>query len=478
MKRTAKILLVSIAVAVLIAALAVTFAACNNKTTHRHAYTLVEAKSPSCTEDGNVQYYTCTCGKYFDSEKREIEKSQTVIPATGHDKVTTSWESDANSHWHKCNNCNEKFDLVSHTPSEEWVEDGEATCKAKAHRHKECPVCHYHIEEEDYGELAPHTWNSQTGKCDVCGATKPIYEERDGKIYFGEYPQTRETDNGITATLAQMSGARPVKGNSGKWTDYGYYISGEVDEYMWYIDLEYSGARYRGVYFTSYRPSWTLDNSSTSKSRQDDNGYEINTLYWFKWEPIEWRVLEKKGGEAFLMSNLIIDSHQFYHNGVDRDSVHPNNYKESDIRAWLSETFLAQAFDQAAQNIILNTLVDNSAEVSAAGADNTWACENTNDKVFLLSYADVKNPAYGFSSDDESDEARRLKPTDYALAQGLSPLNGYGTWWLRTPSYSEFQSTQAFRADVANTAGEIGGVNGITVVQSDFGVVPALKITL
>lgn len=472
MKRTAKISLVALAIAVLIAALAVTFTACNDKTQqqHTHDYTLVEAKAASCTEAGNVQYYTCTCGKFFDSEKREIEESQTVIPATGHDIVTTSWASGGGSHWHKCNNCDEKFDLASHTPNDEWINDREATCTVYARRHKECSVCNTWTQDELYGELAPHTWNSQTGKCDVCGATRPIYEERDGKIYFGEYPQTKVEDSGLTATLAQMSGNRPVKGNSGNWTDYKYYLDGKVDEYMWYIDLDYNGARYRGVYFTSYRAAFI---GMGSTAYQDDNGYEINTLYWFKWEPIEWRVLEKQGGEALLMSNLIIDSYQFYHDGVDRDDIHPNNYKESDIRSWLSETFYAQAFDKFAQAIIKDTLVDNSADVSAAGAGNPFACEDTTDKVFLLSYADVKNPAYGFSAEDAADEARKLKPTDYALAQGLAPLTGYGPWWLRTPG-----GQQPFHADVTDTAGGVGGINSLSVPETNFGVVPALRITL
>lgn len=47
-----------------------------------------EAKDPTCTEEGNIEYWTCkTCDKYFsDAEgKTEIELADTVIEAAGHD---------------------------------------------------------------------------------------------------------------------------------------------------------------------------------------------------------------------------------------------------------------------------------------------------------------------------------------------------------------------------------------------------------
>ena len=54
--------------------------------THEHSYTLVEAKDATCTENGNIEHYTCTCGKYFVSSETgyvEIEASNVVL-AAGH----------------------------------------------------------------------------------------------------------------------------------------------------------------------------------------------------------------------------------------------------------------------------------------------------------------------------------------------------------------------------------------------------------
>lgn len=54
---------------------------------HTHDLTKTEAKAPTCTEDGNIEYWFCEgCGKYFsDAEgKTEISLADTVVPATGH----------------------------------------------------------------------------------------------------------------------------------------------------------------------------------------------------------------------------------------------------------------------------------------------------------------------------------------------------------------------------------------------------------
>lgn len=447
---------------------------------HEHAYTQVDAKSPTCTQAGNILYYTCSCGKYFDANKDEIELSDTVLNATGHDKVTDGWESDGTSHWHKCNNCDEKLDLDAHTRTLYWIEDGNATCKSQAHHHKECAYCGYWMEEEDYGDFGPHSWNTQN-KCDICGTAKPAYDEREGMIYFGSYPQTKVDDGGLIATLSQMSGSNPVKGAAGKWTDYGYYLDTQIDEYMWYIDLEYEEMRYRGIYLAANRSLYSTNpNENKAQNYQSSNGYSVGELYWFKWETIEWRVLKKENGEAFLMSNKILDSQQYFssisdNRSVNGETVYPNNYKESDIRKWLNDDFLNWAFDDYEQSFIKETLVDNSAE-TLDDSDTDYACENTTDKVFLPSYADIVNAQYGFNANaNAADRARQLKTTDYAQAQGafVAPIPMFkdnGEWWLRSP-----YSGKSLNANMV----KFNGPTGTAYVYSQFdGVVPALYIAL
>ena len=286
-------------------------------------------------------------------------------------------------------------------------------------------------------------------------------------ILFGSYPQTEVTDSAITTALNGMRGTLPTSSNSRDWTSYGYYISGNVTNFMWYIDLEYSGEKYRGVYFTSYRPNNPLSSSSTSNSYQDDNGYSTGTVYWFKWEPIKWRILTESNGKAMILSELMLDSQQY-----DYDGSYSNNYANSTIRAWLNDTFYNTAFGALQQAIIETTEVDNSV-YSTGYSSNHYACENTFDKVFLLSYREVVNSSYGFSTSTSNSTTRQKQGSDYCKTQGsyTYTYNGNGNWWLRSPDYyfSDF-------ARYVTSDGYLGydyRVNG-----TGCGVVPALVICL
>ena len=69
---------------------------------HIHKLTFVPEKEVTCTEDGNIAYYTCTCGKWFTDEaaKEEITDKTSVILSAGH--TVSSWKLDENKHWREC----------------------------------------------------------------------------------------------------------------------------------------------------------------------------------------------------------------------------------------------------------------------------------------------------------------------------------------------------------------------------------------
>jgi len=289
--------------------------------------------------------------------------------------------------------------------------------------------------------------------------------------HFGTYPQSKVTDATLLNTLNTASGTLPTSANSQAWTDYGYYINGSVSSYMWYIDIENSGNEYRGVYFTSYRPYYTTDTSSTSNSFQDDNGYSTRSVYWFKYEPITWRVLDVQGSSAFLMADLVLDSQDYHYSTSNRTiggrTVYANNYKESHIRSWLNDNFYNTAFTAAEKARIQTTTVDNSV-ASTGYSSNTYACANTSDKVFLLSYAEATSATYGLSTTT----ARQLKPSAYAQSQGvLTYSNGDSYWWLRSP-----RNDRASYARYVVVDGRVS--SGTSVGCADGGVVPALWISL
>ena len=83
--------------------------------------------------------------------------------------------------------------------------------------------------------------------------------------------------------------------------------------------------------------------------------------------------------------------------------------------------------------------MDNSAATTDSSS-NTYACDDTQDKVYLLSYQDYMNTSYFADS-----AARQCKTTDWARANGVlvSTDSSYlynGRYWTRSPysSYSDY----------------------------------------
>ena len=97
---------------------------------------------------------------------------------------------------------------------------------------------------------------------------------------------------------------------------------------------------------------------------------------------------------------------------------------------------------------------------------NQFVCEDTEDKIFLLSYAEVKNSECGFA----------LQTSDYSRATGVymdtnTSYYGIGYWWLRSPTSSHSGTVHA--VDRYGLPSEINWV-----YHSFFGVVPAMWINL
>jgi uncharacterized repeat protein (TIGR02543 family) len=290
--------------------------------------------------------------------------------------------------------------------------------------------------------------------------------------HFGMYPQSEVKDATLKTALNSAAGTLPTAGNNELWSDYGYYISGAVSSYMWYIDVINGTDKYRGVYFTNYRPEDTTSPSTLSDSNQDNHGYNINTTYWFKYEPIAWKSLDIVSGKAFLAATFALDSQEYYHTQygtrlIDGLTVYPSNYAYSNIRAWLNSNFYNLAFSVDDKNIIEVTEVDNSAYSCGAGNSN-YTCYNTNDRMFLLSYREVNTKNYGFNAKID----RQRNATPYALVQGIKRYNEYypAYWWTRSPT--------DFNEAAVRSVDDYGDNGNQSCTATSYGIVPAMWITL
>ena len=299
-------------------------------------------------------------------------------------------------------------------------------------------------------------------------------------IEFGWYPQSQVT---ATATISALNTA------GGEWISYNYYTGtgtwsdGNMiaSDYMRYKDVLYGGNKYRGVVFDSYRPICSGYTSSVNDSHQDEYGYFTSTIYWFKYEPIRWRVLDPKTG--MVLSEAILDS-QAYNNyilssGTDEygkgaywgdaaKTYYANNYEKSNIRQWMNADFYNTAFSAAQQNIIAVTTLDNSA---CSNSYSAYDSASTNDKIYLLSYDDARNAAYGFSN--FSSINRRPQYSAYAKSQGLFVGNGDSHWLLRSAGFRSY-----YYCGVDYLFGYVNSGQGYRTYYTFGGVRPVLNFNL
>lgn len=511
----------------------------------------VAAKEPTCTEIGWKAYKRCAhyCGKTEGYEE---------IPATGHNlsidvpRVEPTCEKWGNEEYKKCSNqgCDyhtEYNELPALGHDKEWHDPYDATCTedgysqmfytckregcdytSKVGRYVREALGHFlkHHEAkqadclpgwEAYDECQRDGCDYNTkveipanGKhsyvCDVCttcNELNPVRYTRDGNyIYFGYWPQTCERDENVIAKLNEIAGTPPLprdnNANPYNWESH------EGTTYMWQKTVIYNGTKYLGVQMNDYRASGVYS------LRRDimDNGYFTLDVYWFKYEPIKWRILTTSENSAYIMSDIALDFFSMQPDRKDEirddllasynnstgvpDGIYANNWEYSFIRRWLNETFYNDVFNDLQKEIIKTTRLDNSARscnpnenpkyygYAENAGKNKYAdqCKDTDDKIFLLSLRDVTTTAYGFNKDVlAEDSARNLQASDFAKFHGVSmdiTEKKYVTWYTRSPSLAV--GNQGYTTFVLYRDNK-GVINSPNLV-AEGGVVPALWITL
>lgn len=234
----------------------------------------------------------------------------------------------------------------------------------------------------------------------------PKVEENSSKVtwdclWFGSYPQSKITNGDIYTTLK----------NTDNWDENG---------------------------------DATVDNIKYHKT---EKGY-------FKYEPIKWRVLQSENGEAFLLSDVILDKKAY------DESYEYITWEESSLRAWLNEKFMNRTFSaEEKEKINITEIVnqDNPAYGTEGG-------NNTSDKIFLLSSAEVDEKEDGKKYGFLNDETRKCKANSFSEME-------IAFWWLRSPGYNSSSATEVFGYGRINR-------DGNNVYDNIAGVRPALHLNL
>lgn len=478
-----------------------------DKAEHDFPETWTEITAATEEDDGLEERFCSVC------EYRETR----IIIMLGHNHNVdrNNWTSDETNHWHAadCGKPAHNEDFAPHTEDSGTVTTA-PTCVKKGVRTYMCTVCNgiARTEEipatghtEDSGTVTKNvtldTDGERTYKCTVCGnkrtepITKPeLYEtpidaetglaatKSSKYIYFGVFPKTVATENiTVDENVFVTMGANT-------------YYKGKNDE-NYYVKVK------ENAYFTSTEYKYS---DGTQVNQSSSNSYR-----YFKVEPVKWKVItDSYSGKCLLLAEDILTANVPYYESNSSSSrrkvgsdteIYPNNYKYSQIRAYLNglnyyyddisgstvkktkytgKGFLQTAFTAGAQNLIAVTTVDNSTASTTDSGNNVteateYACEDTKDKIFLLSMKEATS--YGFPAYNKygSGNARIRKPTDYAKANDALQNNnaGYGgDWWLRSPYYGS--------SGIAREVDYYGSATMISVNQTNRGVVPALSISL
>ena len=253
--------------------------------------------------------------------------------------------------------------------------------------------------------------------CSSCGGNEPEF------IEMGLYPQTVKSAD---VTVSETPDAD------------GYYVGSDEAKYFKFVATpSYDGQ--------------VLSDGTTIVAGEE---------YFFKLEPIVWRVVDStEDGVKLLVCEKIIDAYVF-------DDVN-SNYKDSSLRAWLNDAtagFITCFTTEDIAKINTYNVTNGVDSTNTATGNNPFVCDDTQDKVFALSYNETVNAILLAKKDLDK------KATDFAIARGV--VVNYtmeGSWWLRSPS-----NVDATRASIINFDGlsEDVGVNTV------HGIVPAIEITI
>lgn len=222
-------------------------------------------------------------------------------------------------------------------------------------------------------------------------ASKTTMTRQGDTVWFGYYPQTKATDEEV----AGMSAGPDADG---------YYTSGK-DKF---------------VKVTSADPKLHSETADTDYIPFDDDTQPVvGATYYFKMEPIEWKVMvdDEDNNAVKLVSKKYLDTHcwlsQFvngdywsiYYNTLDGvpENTPANGWRYSEIRAWLNDGFLNTAFtaeEQASIYVFANT--------------NTIDYRKDDETTVVNDYIAVGDRSdYDAAGDDG-------RPTDYAIVKGAT----------------------------------------------------------
>ncbi|MDR1734955.1 MAG: DUF6273 domain-containing protein [Oscillospiraceae bacterium] len=238
-------------------------------------------------------------------------------------------------------------------------------------------------------------------------------------FYLGTYPSTiiysaAPTGNLLTGFGPGAVNAELVEALNALLTDDGWQTEtyGEGSRYgNWqYQDVVYQGVKYRYADKLAGHKNW-----------------DVSENYWFRFDPVKWRVLEVGEGTALVMAETAIDSVPW------AEGTGLVTWKDSLLRSYMNSTMLGTLFTGTEQAVIANSYPEEAVE----------------DKLYVLSREEFN--AYTFP---------KVSPfVAYTRFRGNQGYYAYSheNWWLRdvTAANTTYYVTMGGSIETENNAGQL-----------------------
>jgi len=183
--------------------------------------------------------------------------------------------------------------------------------------------------------------------------------------------------------------------------------------------------------------------------------YEVIQFGNYNEEPIEWRVLEKQDDKMLIIAEHVIADKKYY------SVLDEITWDKSDLRKWLNDEFLNEAFTKEEQQRIILSILKNDPNPVCG----TSGGDATQDKIFCISEEDVKKYF-------KNDKDRICTPTEPVIKSGfLVKEKNACHWWLRSPGRTNLMAASVF------PNGMVFGF-GMAVNWGSIGVRPAMWISI
>ena len=249
-------------------------------------------------------------------------------------------------------------------------------------------------------------------------------------IWFGNYPQSEVVCETDTLRINELNDSDYDK----------QYITVSSAQWNKIIGTAYDESGDAVVDGIKYRRLRKVDINDAEDGDSNCIGEDKDTVQYFRYEPIKWRILNVNGNDALLLSEKAVDA-QRYH--MTRESV---TLETCTMRSWLNgydSSFNGNAEDYTKLNFINYAFTsDERSAIKTTKVINDT--DHAGDKIFLLSENEVCNSdiavSYGFEEFRDTSYARVCEGSAFVTAMYGDEEDfgvGYYWWWLRSQGITD-----------------------------------------